>query len=1095
MGVTRLTYRDAVKILGAGQSPLVSALDKVFGGLLLGATPAAPALLSIFDAKSELTRLTHELVAGGIDRRHGLGQFDRIQRLHAARGVLMVVAYFDAVETADLPFRLADTGISRGEAIGLATGTFGAGALADVAHAVLETDLPLSGVQTAGDDAQERLGRFYRRLNDGFRKFLQGLHLWEELDATKQMQAVAALERVVPNALRLFDSSVQRLATDCPEFAIWLDLSGRQGIRDRVEDVHDAVRALLDRAEPVESILPALQGIVRFNRSALDRKLLPAEELPDGLEAPAVGRAYVDPHFRMVEVTAQTTISDEDFWSDVKVRTDFDEFLLGHLSTPWAQTGPLVVLGHPGAGKSLLTEVQAARLPSPDYVTVRVPLRDVPADVDIHEQIERAIRASTHETVSWPEFARAAAGSLLVVLLDGFDELLQATGVSRSDYLLRVQRFQEVERTQGRAVAVVVTSRVTVADRMRLPANVVAVRLEPFDINQIEQWLEVWNETNSAYLSAAGRGEFDLDDIETYLDLAQQPLLLLMLAVYDAESGALRANRSGLSQTELYERLVRRFAHREVSKKDGQATDDDAGVERELLILSVVAFGMFNRAAQWITDADLADDLTALGVTQPAQGVTAAHQRLAGEAKEALGRFFYVHRARTTLEGKDFGTYEFLHATFAEYLVARLTWRCLHDLVRRTRVGSSRLFSGHQRVDDAELRTFLSWALLSTRTTTLDFLSELAGHTDPALLAEMRAVLLTAFREVHEPEMNPVYQAYQPLRRTPTERLATYSANLLLLVMIAGRAVASDELFPGTADHVSEWTRTARLWMSQLRPGEWISLTNLFTAERRVDADKGRQVLLTRRGPVSERRPETMWTREPHMAGVVTDYEYLNNFFPSAELLCEWDTDLVVTALSGPGSLFTELIPFYMHRDDEDRSVAADLFAASLFHVNQTDRETRMVVYDRIVDFAADPYSPLDLAVWEALQTYVLQLLVNDEQVSAEYVVDKIATLGFVMNPDGTENLALLLRLLSRTSQHEWFLNVVEELLVNESVDVEEIAEIWCALADKGVASSEFPAALRDEAHHLSWPARETVLAHRPDLLARLSRLEDDELL
>jgi hypothetical protein len=75
-----LTYRDAVKILGAGQSPLVSALDKVFGGLLLGATPLVPDLLSIFDAKSELVRLTHELVAKGVDRRHRLGRATVDQR-------------------------------------------------------------------------------------------------------------------------------------------------------------------------------------------------------------------------------------------------------------------------------------------------------------------------------------------------------------------------------------------------------------------------------------------------------------------------------------------------------------------------------------------------------------------------------------------------------------------------------------------------------------------------------------------------------------------------------------------------------------------------------------------------------------------------------------------------------------------------------------------------------------------------------------------------------------------------------------------------------------------------------------------------------
>jgi hypothetical protein len=927
--------------------------------------------------------------------------------------------------------------------------------------------------------------------------FLKGLSLWEDLDAAQQLQTVGALERVVPAALRLFDASMQRLATDCPEFAIWLNLSGQRVIRDRVEDIYDAVQVLLDRAEPVERVAPALQGVVRFNRSALSRKLIPVEELPDGLDAPTVGRAYLDLCFRMVEVNAQTPVNDEDFWGQVDVRNNFNEFLLGHLSTPWAWTSPLVILGHPGAGKSLLTEVQAARLPSPDFVSVRVPLRDVPADVDIHEQIEHAIRLSTHETVSWPDFARAAGESLLVVLLDGFDELLQATGVSRSDYLLRVKRFQEVEETQGRHVAVIVTSRVTVTDRMRIPAGTVAVHLEPFEIDQVEWWVEVWNETNRSYLAVAERDALDLDIIEAYLDLARQPLLLLMLAVYDAESGALRAHRAGLSQTELYERLLHRFAHREVSKRDHQAADNDPGVQRELLILSVVAFGMFNRAAQWITDAQLADDLTALGVIPPtAQEVTAAHHRLAGEAKDALGRFFYIHRARTTLDGVALGTYEFLHATFGEYLVARLTWRCLTEMVDRARAERARMFSGHQRVDDAELRAFVSWALLSARTTTLDFLSELAGRAPGAQLADMRGVLLAAFRAVHQPEVNTAYQAYHPAEMTQTARLATYSANLLLLMMIVGPDVSSDELYPDAVDHVSEWTRSVHLWMSQLRSGEWNSLTNLFAANRQVDPASGQRVQLTERRSTSEQRFKAMWTHDPKIVGVVTDYKFIINFFQSAELLCEWDTDVVVNALSGPGSLFTELLPYYMHRDDELRSVVADLLAASLFHVNGTGREARMAVYDRIVGFAGEPYVMLDDSVARQLDTYVLQLLVNDDLVPAEYVLNKLPDIDFAMNPPyGAQNLGLFLRLLSRTSQHYKFLGVLEDLLSRNSVGVEQTAEIWCALADKGIPSSQYPELLRDDAHHLQWPEREKSLAHRPDLLKRLSELEDDELL
>jgi len=56
-----------------------------------------------------------------------------------------------------------------------------------------------------------------------------------------------------------------------------------------------------------------------------------------------------------------------------------------------------------------------------------------------------------------------------VVLLDGFDELLQATGVSQSDYLLKLARFQQREADQGRPVIVLVTSRTAVADRVRYP--------------------------------------------------------------------------------------------------------------------------------------------------------------------------------------------------------------------------------------------------------------------------------------------------------------------------------------------------------------------------------------------------------------------------------------------------------------------------------------------------------------------------------------------------------------------------------------------------------------------------------------------------
>lgn len=96
-------------------------------------------------------------------------------------------------------------------------------------------------------------------------------------------------------------------------------------------------------------------------------------------------------------------------------------------------------------------------------------LREASAEDGIQEQIEYAIRAATGEHLPWPRVAGAVGGSLPVVLLDGFDELLQATSVSQSDYLLKVARFQQREADQDRPVVVLVTSRTAVADRRGIP--------------------------------------------------------------------------------------------------------------------------------------------------------------------------------------------------------------------------------------------------------------------------------------------------------------------------------------------------------------------------------------------------------------------------------------------------------------------------------------------------------------------------------------------------------------------------------------------------------------------------------------------------
>src|SRR5262249_21040544 len=149
------------------------------------------------------------------------------------------------------------------------------------------------------------------------------------------------------------------------------------------------------------------------------------------------------------------------------------------------------------------------------------------------------IRKDTGEEVSWAKFSRSLP-SPPVVILDGYDELLQATGSQYADYLDQVRLFQEREMVQRRPVRVIVTSRITLIDKTILPEGTTIVRLEEFDEQRRAAWTEVWNRRNQDYFFQTGTEPFRLPASQPKItELAAQPLLLLMLALYDSAGNRL----------------------------------------------------------------------------------------------------------------------------------------------------------------------------------------------------------------------------------------------------------------------------------------------------------------------------------------------------------------------------------------------------------------------------------------------------------------------------------------------------------------------------------------------------------------------------
>lgn len=831
----------------------MAALDRVLSGALNLATGGLSGeLLNLLGERGQILGLGRT-AARGLGERLGRteGRADRAHVLEAAHTVVVVLAFFEALEEAELPVSLGDLELTRREQITLAGGRLPSDE--GFTPAMVQVDAPRPAPHLPYEHHITELRDWYRHLASRVHDFLQGLAAWEQLNGTARLAAAETVREAVPRrAVEQYEALYARLATEAPEFRFWSEQVEHQATRAEMRralaglEAHLSASAAL-RRRPV-SIADALS---RAHRSALDRRVLDAESTPEGIRVPTLAEVYLDPDFRVRAVDGQGSPANEEWWAGTPVRQDLTDYLAGALTSEGFTTAPLLVLGQPGAGKSVLIRILAARLPAAGFLPVRVALRDVRADDEIQDQIEQAIRDTTGEKTTWPEVVRSAGTAMPVVLLDGFDELLQTTGVHQNDFLVRVARFQEREREQGRPVLAVVTSRTAVADRARYPEGTVALRLEPFRPVQIQAWLYYWNQANALNFAAMGLSSLTWEEVEPHGYLAEQPLLLTMLALYHAAGSDLRgADERPLGEADIYEALLSSFARREVGK-DARDTASvvqlDDRVEQELERLSLVAFAMHNRRRQWVSTAELDDDLAALVGRTPAR--QSGFRAPLGQAEVALGRFFFVQRAQSIRDGQRLSTYEFLHATFGEYLTVRLTVQLVARLLGHRPV----LSMGSEPVNDDLLFALLSFAPLSSRQL-LRFAKARVGQLSAD---ERRRLADLVVRVLGERELraDQPHGAYLPRRIRAASRHGIYSANLVVLALLLTGGTTAGALFPSSSDPGSAWHRRALLWRSSFDELQWTDFALSLTV-RRTREDGRRDLVITfREGELAPPEP------------------------------------------------------------------------------------------------------------------------------------------------------------------------------------------------------------------------------------------------
>lgn len=452
-------------------------------------------------------------------------------------------------------------------------------------------------------------------------------------------------------------------------------------------------------------------------------------------------------------------------------------YLLKTLVDPNYATKPIILLGNPGAGKSMLSKMFAGLLcDTNDFIPFLVKLRSVASSsASISEHINKGLANSIENTsdVNWLEWAKEFKNRIPVIIMDGFDELMQTSNRELNGYVDAIREFQEKAINSGVCARIILTSRITVMQDVSIPEGSKLIKLDSFDINRRELWIEKWNNSQQKE-----NYKFAIPKNEKIELLAKEPLLMFMLAVYDFENGDLQnmAHDKNFNQSKLYDSLLERFINRQLVKKDAfrNATKPQKEKEEEIfrLRLGMIALMMFMNDTTSRDTQKLTEEIEAFGLNKSSM-----------QTENILGGFFFIHENKSTTESDaEKFNYEFLHKTFGEFLAADF-------MLRVAKKQYERMFDGnHEIIAKKETFNFcFGYNWLHKHFNIQNFLFEHAKQIlkpdSPESKFTINSIIKTDLKELFEKghQAFPVTDIRLLEKKTIIEHLSIYSQNIVFL--------------------------------------------------------------------------------------------------------------------------------------------------------------------------------------------------------------------------------------------------------------------------------------------------------------------------
>ena len=869
----KTTFSEICRMMKNGGDQYKECISSVFDVMLLFFPALVCKELKVLEALSAGTDLVAAkgIVEAGKNQIKKLFQspqpadfYSRYERAQAAQVMLVFSAFFDSMEIY-LPDESREIALSGKEKIVITEKSIAdykewlkehsSEPASPEAREILEYPLDLPTPLESAGEYKDRLCRFYKMLTAQLLVFFEKLAVSDELSEFQKDRFFSIIDALPEAAAENYKKQYFELKAESEDFRVWADTQEHSGIEKIIDVGFERIAKLIKEyeehnqsngARTLEKYRKLYQGLISETIVKTGEAEFNADDDYD-LIFPVKRDIFIPQKFKALRYKSDMLLEAKETW-DGKDQDQIGRFLSDSLHHSVTGSLPLLILGGPGAGKTLLCQMLAAQIFAQEYHVIIIHLRDTDAGQSVVQQINEQIERDFSNKCVWDDISDPSMSKPILLIFDGYDELLQASGRTYADYVTNIARFQKKQRDFfGVQVKCIITSRTTLIDKAYIPEGSVIMKLSDFDEGRIDRWSEIWNQTNHLYFEKYQIDEFSVRSKSKVYDLAKQPLLLFMLALYDSSGNALKKEED-LSYAQLYDRLIRDFIAREQRKQPEFSSCSEKRrheiIDKEMLKVSIAALGMYNRRILYIRGEDLEKDLDYLmhsaGGNQRQEESYEALKR----SEKLLGSFFFIHHSVSREGNKknalNKSAYEFLHNTFGEFLTADyIVSELYHKLDDFTYLKSRNKMEIWSLKGERKWVSCLSYAPLSSRPMVVKMIREWAPvcfmrkeFSEEAVLDAMETLLKTEIdRVVGGDEIlcldEVLSENGNPFRKQDYYlHTAYYSLNLIslgALLLSNGDAFSFDS---------RTWDRLSRLWKLAIPEEELLDFAEIFRTVR-----------------------------------------------------------------------------------------------------------------------------------------------------------------------------------------------------------------------------------------------------------------------